>query len=67
MIKKFGNTKPDVCRKVVRKVERKQEPDTMSDTRKVDLAIMAKKLHYFAVQCSKYLQSRQQMNNTMCR
>ena len=33
-------TTPDVCQKVVKKVKKKQETVTVSDTRKIDLSMM---------------------------
>ena len=50
------------------KVEMKQEPVTVSDTRKVELSIIGFHIRYFVGQCLKDLHNkeRKKMNNTMC-
>ena len=53
---------------VKRLLEMKQESETVSDTRKLDLSIMVFYIRYFAVQCLKDVHSkkRQNIKNTMC-
>ena len=52
----------------VRKIEMKQEPITVSDTRKFDVSVMPFFYRYFAAQCFKdlYSKERQKTNNTRC-